>query len=674
MNSNSNSMNNQSESTNKKDDPMSTNDNIGIREATALMVFLTGGNSHIDHRLAALNVEGLVSRDKQETSYRNRLDAWVAVQHRQISAVMLFIAGGLKPMDYSTMSIAGIKQIPTPAVQPHAPLLNLAPTREQVRARFMLLARDDNDRMIQQEASRLVRGSADRKDLAQELCMALAEGTTLSIAGEAVALLEHPDGTKIRGRARYIIRNLGRDMARTLRTQSEREVLYDPIEQERRQAAIKNDGPSTKADRDGARYFINHEQLPETDKQKAARPRDEFIRRAERINEKTVGSTAWDGRGRIEVLREQSLENMLRQALRVGGLHDLGRIDRADQYALSTWATTFFGPTTWMRAPTNKDEWAHSIIAKRVERLDTLEARAWATFILAMCGNKHESEAVRPTRTSENVDGPSTPDKGSGILMNGQRRRPVQEPDENTMAAWVSPTRRTDGGWTTSGTVPAVLVAIATGQAKTLGSLVAACCSTSIDRTRKFDDEHATAADDTKRTIESMRVHWATLTRTLGFDSTPDNVKAVKTLVQRHAAECGADGVQRGTVMDRVLVSLPSMGKNEQAYRRMVQREQAVAALTEKHRQASLDDVVVEPRVFVEESAATKRGRSLSRLVGQHVSHRQAAVKERGFRSIVDDAKCNRGRAWAMLVARLAASRQAAVADVLAGVSKSMVV
>lgn len=262
--------------------------------------------------------------------------------------------------------------------------LHPAPTAKEIADRWRILQQEHNLLMLKLISHRYVRGPADRDTLATDLLLDLVEADCNTPLAEACALLDSPDGARGRGRAHTIISNVAHTRARSLITVRHREVSSDFTEVQRQAvtAAVKGDGQATKVNYD-SRSTINRElDWQSGDPAGRSWTDDEFRRRAERISEIDGGSFMYKGkvfRESIRIHKERSLVDMLNEPLRIGGLHDNGRVDRDDAYIMKDWQRRFFN----MRDVTvdeKMQDWTIEVM-KRARRLGTVKGRQWCLMM-----------------------------------------------------------------------------------------------------------------------------------------------------------------------------------------------------------------------------------------------------------------------------------------------------
>lgn len=264
-------------------------------------------------------------------------------------------------------------------------------TDEQVADRWRILLEEHNMLMLKRISRQCVRGTADRADLAETLLLDLAGARCNTPAAEAVGLLDSDDGAKGRGRAHIIIRNMARNAAASLITVRDREVSMDFTEVQRQAvtASIKADGRWGKVDYDSA-ATINREVGWRSGDPAGQEWSDmEFRRGSERISE-MEGGACKNGKGSgykqsIHIHKERSLVDMLSDTMRVGGLHDEGRMDRVDAKLLSDWYQSFINMEPL--APTTRTKHHWSLVTKRAASLSTKKVRGAARLFLLLTPN-----------------------------------------------------------------------------------------------------------------------------------------------------------------------------------------------------------------------------------------------------------------------------------------------
>jgi hypothetical protein len=268
------------------------------------------------------------------------------------------------------------------AAQRQKDALHPMPTDDQVKDRWRILMEEHNLLMLKRIAHERVRGAADRDDLATTLSIDLAGARCNTPLAEAIGLLDSEDGARGRGRAHRIITNLARTRARSLITHRDREICSDFTEMQRQAvtASIHNDGAWGKVDYDIART-INHEVAKRSgDPLGFDRRSEEFRRGSEKSTEITVGGRAHDAKGFVRIHKERSLADMLAETMRVGGLHDNGRLEREDSWTLKTWQRDFFN--NWPRITDKRSQAFIITVMERAERLQTTKVRQAAQFFL----------------------------------------------------------------------------------------------------------------------------------------------------------------------------------------------------------------------------------------------------------------------------------------------------
>lgn len=265
--------------------------------------------------------------------------------------------------------------------------LHPKPTDEQVADRWRIMQQEHNMLMLTRISREPVRGTADRDMLATDLLLDLVESRCNTPQAEAVGLLDSLDGADGRGRAHRIITNMALTRARSLITVRDREVSSDFTEVQRQAvtASVKGDGKWGKINYDSASTINREVGWQSGDPAGQERSSMEFIRGSEKISEMDVGSFMYKGKvyaGAIRIHKERSLVDMLNDSLRIGGLHDNGRVDRDDAYIMKTWQRGFFN--NWPRINDKRSQSFMITVMERAERLQTTKVRQFAFCMLQM--------------------------------------------------------------------------------------------------------------------------------------------------------------------------------------------------------------------------------------------------------------------------------------------------
>jgi hypothetical protein len=281
-----------------------------------------------------------------------------------------------------------------------------AATDDVVMARFDILARPENATMIRSVATHAARqrhaGNHDADDIAQRIRIALATASVGSPSATAMTLCALVDGDPNRRLARKMTSNMARRYASHDAAAAKRErasgvltmgELPTAAHHDAVAAALASDGAAQWTDRDDS-YRINAAtQFAAAMGTATATARDadaaermanaEYVRRN---REQTIGGRQWDSQGIVRLVREKSLENMLTQPISCGGALVGGVHGGGGADAADSLAMRRF-QETFYTAPTptfdNATSWQ---LANACDRLRSRKVRAVANLCLLVGG------------------------------------------------------------------------------------------------------------------------------------------------------------------------------------------------------------------------------------------------------------------------------------------------
>jgi hypothetical protein len=370
--------------------------------------------------------------------------------------------------------------------------LEIPPSDEEVARRFSVIAQPLNMDMLVNLCYQVAGAGISRDDLLQDVIVDLATAPTLSDEARAVGLMNLPKGCSDRKLAATICRT--RQQAHT--------TPMDDMEAGLRKAALDADGPYTKLDKDHAKTRINAMNQFALSMDKGYQPQRlsmdvlgradmEFHKRAERIEEVTSNIDAagdrFKGKGSIRLAKEQSLFRMLQHQMRVHGLHDLGRLDRVDRGMLMDWWLEF---STMVPDPETSSDIVN-LMARRCDELGTHMGRQAAFQMLKDRG----CVALPGDVIGKDRHGDDIVAKHGGF---------VPKDDED-----------------------AALVAVARGEVFSIGTLAAACSSSTYQASGKGkDDERG-----------HMQLRVTIMLRIMGLDPTRTNRRVLVGSGMKHGVE-----------------------------------------------------------------------------------------------------------------------------------------
>lgn len=292
----------------------------------------------------------------------------------------------------------------------------IPPAASEIEARFIVLARPENAGMIRIIARHWSgnrhSSNTDSRDIEQSLALALATATAGTSAAKAMTLCVLPAEDANRRLAFKVITDMARHYARHDATAAKRErssglltmADFNGSDQHSAYAAaLASDGEAEWHTREkmsskrinGAYMFAAAMgNADATARDDGSHTRMGNVDRMRNTREQVIGGSTYDAKGVIRIVKEKSLENMLKQEMSVkgmliGGVHGGSGGDAADSLAMRRFQETFYdAPTPRMGGD----------IAERMavacDKLRTKNVRMGAALMLALYGHRMPSVDV----------------------------------------------------------------------------------------------------------------------------------------------------------------------------------------------------------------------------------------------------------------------------------------